>query len=104
MRTTLGITRLWQRFEGRLFSTTEVPRGKPFADVFLLVAERMGVDPAACAVIEDTPVGVSAGVAAGMRVFEYAASTPAQRLPDAGAHVIFDHVRQLPALLEATAG
>jgi len=100
MRTTLGITGLLPRFEGRLFSVTEVARGKPFPDVFLLAAGRLGVDPAACAVVEDTPIGVSAGVAAGMRVFGYAASTPAQRLTKAGAHVIFDHMRQLPALLE----
>ncbi len=102
MRTTLGITGLWPRFEGRLFSVTEVPRGKPFPDVFLLAAERFGVAPAACVVIEDTPVGVTAGVAAGMRVFGYSASTPQLRLADAGAHVIFDDMRKLPLLLDAS--
>ena len=77
MRTTLGITGLWPRFEGRLFSVTEVPRGKPFPDVFLFAASRLGVNPSACAVVEDTPVGVTAGVAAGMTVFGYAAPTGA---------------------------
>ena len=99
MRATLGITKLLPKFEGRLFSVTEVPRGKPHPDVFLLAAERFGVAPAGCAVVEDTPVGVAAGVAAGMRVFGYAASTPRRRLIDAGAHVIFDDMRNLRALL-----
>ena len=100
MRTTLGITGLCPRFEGRLFSVTEVPRGKPFPDVFLLAASRLGANPSACAVVEDTPVGVKAGVAAGMRVFGYAALTPAHRLLEAGAHVTFEHMRELPGLLD----
>jgi HAD superfamily hydrolase (TIGR01509 family) len=69
MRMTLSITGLWPRFAGRLFSVTEVPRGKPFPDVFLLAAARFGVHPSACVVVEDTPIGVSAGGAAGMTVF-----------------------------------
>jgi len=88
MRITLGITGLWPRFEGRLFSVTEVPRGKPFPN------------PSACAVVEDAPVGVKAGVAAGMRVFGYAALTPAHRLLEAGAQVTFEHMRELPGLLD----
>ena len=99
MRTTLGITGLWPRFKGRLFSVTEVPRGKPFPDVFLFAASRLGINPSACAVVEDTPVGVIAGVAAGMRVFGYAALTPAHRLLEAGAQITFKHMRELPALL-----
>ncbi|HTQ99721.1 MAG TPA: HAD family phosphatase [Candidatus Acidoferrum sp.] len=99
MRTILGITGLWPRFDGKLFSVTEVSRGKPFPDVFLLAAERLGVDPSACAVVEDTPVGVAAGVAAGMTVFGYSALTPARRLLQAGAHMTFDRMQELPALL-----
>jgi HAD superfamily hydrolase (TIGR01509 family) len=99
MRTTLGITGLWPRFEGRLFSITEVARGKPHPDVFLLAASRLGFEPSACAVVEDTPVGVAAGVAAGMTVLDYSAVTPAHRLLEAGAHVTFEHMRELPGLL-----
>ncbi len=102
MRTTLGITGLLPRFEGRMFSVTEVRRGKPFPDVFLLAAERLGVASAECAVIEDTPVGVRAGVAAGMRVLGYAASTPGRHLTEAGAHIVFDDMRRLPALLSGS--
>ncbi|WP_126147257.1 HAD family hydrolase [Synechococcus elongatus] len=102
MRTTLSLTKLWPRFEGRIFSVTEVPRGKPFPDVFLLAADRFGVNPTACAVIEDTPLGVAAGVAAGMQVFGYAGSMPAWRLQEAGAHLIFDDMRLLPSLLQSS--
>lgn len=45
----------------------EVHRGKPAPDLFLLAAERLGVDPAACVVFEDAPNGIAAARAAGMR-------------------------------------
>jgi HAD superfamily hydrolase (TIGR01509 family) len=44
----------------------EVANGKPAPDMFLLTAERLGVAPADCIVIEDSPPGVQAGLAAGM--------------------------------------
>jgi HAD superfamily hydrolase (TIGR01509 family) len=44
----------------------EVARGKPEPDIFLLAAERLDVDPAACAVLEDAPAGLAAAAAAGM--------------------------------------
>ncbi|HEX3915246.1 MAG TPA: HAD family hydrolase [Steroidobacteraceae bacterium] len=99
MQTTLGITGLLPQFEGKMYSVTEVPRSKPFPDVFLHAARRQGFAPAACAVIEDTPTGVRAGVAAGMTVFGYCALTPRQRLIDAGAHHTFERMPDLPALL-----
>jgi len=74
LRTTLGMVGLLPRFDGRLFSVTEVARGKPAPDVFLHAARTLGAAPSACVVIEDTPTGVSAGVAADMTVFGYAAS------------------------------
>jgi beta-phosphoglucomutase-like phosphatase (HAD superfamily) len=54
-------------------------------------------------VIEDTPTGVSAGVAAGMTVFGYCALTPKQRLIEAGAHYTFERMRDLPGLIAGTA-
>jgi HAD superfamily hydrolase (TIGR01509 family) len=99
MRTTLGITGLLPRFEGRLFSVTEVAHAKPAPDVYLYAAEQMGVEPAVCVVVEDTPPGVRAGAAAGMTVLGYCAHTPAAKLRAAGAHVTFDDMRRLPQLL-----
>jgi len=46
----------------------EVARGKPAPDIFLLAAERLGVAPAACLVLEDSAAGCAAAAAAGMRV------------------------------------
>jgi HAD superfamily hydrolase (TIGR01509 family) len=99
MRYTLGLTGLYERFAGRIFSVTEVAAGKPAPDLFLHAAARMGVPPSACAVVEDSRWGVEAARAAGMRAFGFAGGvTPAERLrgPDT---VVFDDMRQLPALL-----
>ena len=41
--------------------------GKPAPDSYLLAAERLGLDPADCLVLEDAPAGVAAGRAAGLR-------------------------------------
>jgi HAD superfamily hydrolase (TIGR01509 family) len=98
MRTTLGITGLLPRFEGRLFSATQVARGKPAPDVFLFAASSMGALPERSAVVEDTPTGTQAGRAAGMTVFGYAGHTPRARLAAAGA-VAFDDMAALPSLL-----
>jgi HAD superfamily hydrolase (TIGR01509 family) len=101
MRITLGTTGLLTRFENKIFSVTEVARSKPFPDVFLHAAASFGVPASACAVIEDTPTGVAAGVAAGMTVLGYCALTPRRRLLEAGAHGAFDSMHDLPALLRA---
>ena len=99
MRFTLGRTGLLGRFEGRIFSATEVEHGKPAPDLFLHAAGRMAFDPARTTVVEDTVPGVQAGRAAGMRVLAYAAHTPAADLEAAGG-VAFTDMRDLPRLLE----
>ena len=65
MRFTLGRTGLYERFAGRIFSASEVERGKPAPDLFLHAAEQMGFDPSLTTVVEDTVPGVQAGRAAG---------------------------------------
>jgi HAD superfamily hydrolase (TIGR01509 family) len=99
IRRTLGRIGLLPRFEGRIFSATEVPRGKPAPDLFAHAAARMGVEPGRCVVVEDSPVGVAAGVAAGMAVLGYAGRTPAGRLARDGVRV-FTAMEQLPGLLD----
>jgi HAD superfamily hydrolase (TIGR01509 family) len=99
MNTTLGITGLLPRFAGRIFSVTQVARGKPAPDVYLFAARQLGAEPTACVVVEDTPPGVQAGAAAGMTVFGFSAHTPEQKLRAAGAQRTFDDMRQLFSML-----
>jgi HAD superfamily hydrolase (TIGR01509 family) len=98
MQVTLGVTGLLPRFTDRIFSARMVARPKPFPDLFLYAAERLGVAPADTVVVEDSALGVKAAVAAGMRALGYTASVGAQKLEDAGAEV-FDSLYDLPRLL-----
>ena len=101
MKITLGRTGLYERFEGRIFSATEVAHGKPEPDLFLHAAFHLGVRPEACAVVEDSQYGVRAARAAGMRAFGYAGGvTPAAWLEGPGTTVFHD-MRELPALLNS---
>src|SRR5205809_3517026 len=60
IRYTLGLTGLYSRFAGRIFGAGDVVRGKPAPDLFLHAADRMGVHPAHCAVVEDSRYGIEA--------------------------------------------
>ncbi|MFH8345783.1 HAD family hydrolase [Streptomyces sp. NPDC018045] len=83
-----------------IFSSQDVGKGKPAPDLFLHAARAMGVAPERCAVIEDSPLGVQAAVAAGMDVYGFTAMTPAEKLTaaaDVTGH--FARMEELPALL-----
>ena len=96
MRTTLGKTNLLEQFEGKLFSTSDVPRGKPYPDIFLLKKKNMQcLDPNRCLVIEDSPLGVEGGIAAGMTVFGFADLIKKQKLIESGAHHIITEMSNL---------
>lgn len=92
-------------FEGHVFSGHDLPRSKPFPDVYLAAARALGADPTRCAVVEDTVTGVTAGVAAGATVFGYSPPEAGHDAPDslraAGAAHIFTSMHELPALLRA---
>jgi HAD superfamily hydrolase (TIGR01509 family) len=99
LRFTLGLTGLLPRFEGRIFSATDVRNGKPDPDLFLHAAATLGADPSRCAVVEDSTYGVEAARAAGMQAFAYAGGlTPAERLAGS-ATTVFQDMRELPVLL-----
>ena len=100
MKLTLGKTGLIDFFDGNIFSTSEVERGKPHPDIYLHAAVTMGgYQPQRCLVIEDSPIGVSGAVAAGMQVFGFAELMPAHKLKASGAHLVFDHMHDLPDLI-----
>jgi len=103
IRYTLGLTGLYDRFAGRIFSVSEVARGKPAPDLFLHAAARMGVAPDACAVVEDSRYGVEAARAAGMLALAFAGGlTPAEHLRGANT-VVFSEMRELPRILARVA-
>jgi HAD superfamily hydrolase (TIGR01509 family) len=100
MRFTLGLTGLWDLFEGRIFSASQVPRGKPFPDLFLHAAIAMNVQPFACTVIEDSVPGIQAARSAGMRALAYAGAAHADpgALAAAGGE-LFDNMAMLPKMV-----
>jgi HAD superfamily hydrolase (TIGR01509 family) len=95
----LGLTGLADRFEGRIFSADDVAHGKPDPAVFLFAAASMGVEPARCAVIEDSVSGVEAGLAAGMAVFAFSGSVTSANTLERDNVVLFDSMHVLPDLL-----
>jgi HAD superfamily hydrolase (TIGR01509 family) len=98
MTLTLGLTSLVSRFEGRLFSASMVPRGKPFPDLFLHAASAMGVTPARAIVVEDSLPGVRAARAAGMRALAYARDGDPAALAAEGGEPFMD-MAGLPRLV-----
>jgi HAD superfamily hydrolase (TIGR01509 family) len=99
IRRSLELTGLARYFGDRIFSAADVPRGKPAPDLFLHAASSMDASPARCAVVEDSAFGVDAVLAAGMRAFAYAGGvTSGDRLSRPGV-VVFEDMRELPALL-----
>ncbi|TKW66415.1 MAG: HAD family hydrolase [Paracoccus denitrificans] len=64
----LKLCGLWHDFAPHIYSATQVARGKPAPDLFLFAAQQLGAAPSDCIVIEDSPAGIRAARAAGMRV------------------------------------
>jgi HAD superfamily hydrolase (TIGR01509 family) len=103
----LRVTGLADLFEN-IFSATQVARGKPAPDLFLHAASQMGVSPEECLVIEDSPAGVQASLAAKMRVIGFTGGghcgpEHAERLRQAGAPVTIARMTDLSATMQALA-
>ncbi|PYX75173.1 MAG: phosphatase [Acidobacteria bacterium] len=89
-----------------LISADDVVEGKPNPEPYLKGAQRLGVDPSECVVIEDAPAGILAAHAGGMKVIALASTYPVADLREAEAvvqsltqiHVSFDGARRGQAL------
>ncbi|MEM6889025.1 MAG: HAD family phosphatase [Pseudomonadota bacterium] len=98
MEITLGRTGLASRLEGLVFSREDVAQPKPAPDVYLKAAAAAGVAPDRAVVIEDSPSGARAALAAGIYCFGYVAQTDPGRLEPV-CDRLFDRMDDLPGLL-----
>ncbi|MGB4609559.1 MAG: HAD-IA family hydrolase [Saccharofermentanales bacterium] len=73
-----------------IITGSEIERKKPFPDIYLLAAEKVGVEPANCIVIEDATAGIESGKAAGMITIGFTSACSEKELEQAGADFIVD--------------
>lgn len=104
IRVSLETTDLIRFFEPYLFSGSDVANGKPAPDLFLHAASKMRVPPSDCIVVEDSPVGVAAGAAAGMTVIGFVGGNHAGpklgfHLSAAGARAVISDMRALKSTI-----
>jgi HAD superfamily hydrolase (TIGR01509 family) len=104
IRQKLKITGLLERFGERLFSATMVARGKPAPDLFLYAAQQLTTAPDCCLVIEDSPAGIDAALAAGMTAIGFSGGSHCSpehgaRLGKHGAPLVIDDMRELASAM-----
>jgi HAD superfamily hydrolase (TIGR01509 family) len=109
VRVSLETTELSRFFGGNLFSANDVANGKPAPDLFLHVAHQTGIQPQDCIVVEDSPAGVTAAVAAGMTAIgfvggSHAGENLADKLEEAGATAVITDMRALKAAVTQLRG
>jgi HAD superfamily hydrolase (TIGR01509 family) len=105
IRYALTLVGLYERFHPHVFSAIEVARGKPAPDLFLHAAAQMGVAPANCLVIEDSPLGIAAARAAGMTALGFTGGSHcrpghAARLYEAGAASVIADMDEFHAAID----
>lgn len=84
----LHVAGLAGQFGDHIYVTTMVARPKPAPDIYLLAARKLGVAPADCIVVEDSPAGAAAALGAGMRVIGFAPGKTVDAMRASGAQVI----------------
>jgi HAD superfamily hydrolase (TIGR01509 family) len=100
IRRKLELTGLLARFGEDLFSATMVARGKPAPDLFLYAAQQLATAPKRCLVIEDSPLGIEAAIAAGMTAIGFCGGSHCgpehgDRLLSRGAALVIADMREL---------
>jgi HAD superfamily hydrolase (TIGR01509 family) len=109
VRTSLESTGLFRFFDPYVFSASDVPKGKPSPDLFLYAAQKMGVSPSKCIVVEDSPAGIAAATAAGMTSIGFIGGSHTgpnlgAYLTSAGARVVIADMRALKSTVIALRG
>jgi HAD superfamily hydrolase (TIGR01509 family) len=104
VRERLALTGLLRFFDPYVFSATQVAHGKPAPDLFLMAARQLGANPASCIVVEDSVIGVTAAIAAGMPVVGFCGGSHcpgghAEQLHAAGCSRVFSRMTDLAAYL-----
>lgn len=93
-------------FDIHVYAAENVARGKPHPDLYLFAAEKLGVEPENCMVIEDSARGVEAGVAAGMTVVGFSGSSHLnhseheKKLLAGGAQHVFENMNDFSAFVQ----
>lgn len=103
LKQSLDVVGLADLFEGRMTTASEVSKGKPAPDLFLLAAQKMGANPVRCLVVEDSLAGIRAGLAAGMTVWRFTGGTHLAGMDlsvpdDCCPHDSFDSFARFPSL------
>lgn len=109
MAFTLEVSGLSEYFPETAFSVDDVARGKPAPDLFLHAAEKLGVRPTDCIVLEDSPHGIKGACAAGMKPFGFVGGAHLANkkkshtsvLRDAGAQSVVETLLDFQSLLSA---
>jgi HAD superfamily hydrolase (TIGR01509 family) len=109
VRVSLESTGLFRFFDPYVFSASDVPNGKPSPDLFLYAAQKMGVSPSKCIVVEDSPAGIAAATAAGMTSIGFIGGSHTgpnlgAYLTSAGARVVIADMRALKSTVIALRG
>ena len=79
---------------------SDITRNKPAPDIFLKAAEKSGIAPGNCTVIEDSLAGIQAAKTAGMRAVGVTTSFSREKLTEAGADIVVDSLDGLRYILE----
>jgi HAD superfamily hydrolase (TIGR01509 family) len=96
----LQVAGFGETFGEHVYVTSMVPRPKPAPDIYLLAADRLGVEPGDCVVVEDSPAGAAAALGAGFQAIGYAPGGTLEIMRASGARVIRT-MHELPGALES---
>jgi len=98
IRLNLGLVKLFDHFDGKIYSSYDIGKWKPDPGIFLHAAGGMGFAPEECVVIEDSDPGIRAALAGGFMVYALAGEKKRSHFEQLGA-ITFENMKQLEQLL-----